>query len=322
MTAERPGNRDAGLRAEWVTHRERGSIAMLRLMTFLSLHLGRPASRLLLHGIAAYFFLFAPAARRASRQYLRRALGREPNALDRYRQIFWFASTIHDRLYLINDRDQLFDITVHGEEIVKTRLECGEGALLLGAHFGSFEVMRAMGRRRRGLPVSMAMYEENARKINAVMSAVNPRLTPDIIALGTLDCMLQIRARLDSGTIVGVLADRTFGAEPFERVPFLGSEAYFPTGAMRAAAILRRPVIFMAGIYRGGNRYHAVFDELADFSATNPKDREAAIRSAIRRYAAVLERHCAADPYNWFNFFNFWQEPHVRYGVRRTRSGR
>ncbi len=241
---------------------------------------------------------------------------------DRYRQIFWFASTIHDRLYLINDLHRLFDVTIQGEEIVKARLECADGALLFGAHFGSFEVLRAMGRQRRELQVSMAMYEENARKISAVMSAVNPRLRPDIISLGTLDCMLQIRARLDSGAIVGVLADRTFGAEPFERVPFLGSPAYFPTGAMRAAAVLRRPVIFMAGLYRGGNRYHAVFDELADFSATNPGDREAAIRAAVRRYAAVLERHCAADPYNWFNFFDFWQEPHSRRDIRPIRSGR
>src|ERR1700743_3315661 len=66
--------------AEWVTHRERGSMTMLRIMTFLSLRLGRPGGRVFLYLIAAYFFLFAPTARGHARAYLRRALGREPPA--------------------------------------------------------------------------------------------------------------------------------------------------------------------------------------------------------------------------------------------------
>jgi predicted LPLAT superfamily acyltransferase len=62
----------------------------------------------------------------------------------------------------------------------------------------------------------------------------------------------------------------------------------------------------MTGIYRGGNRYHAVFEKLADFTETRSGDREEAVEAAIRRYAALLEQHCYRDPYNWFNFFDFW----------------
>ena len=178
----------------------------------------------------------------------------------------------------------------------------------MGAHMGSFEVARALGRHQPGLKVAMAMYENNARKINAMLSAVDPSLTLDIIPLGTMDSMLQIRARLDEGAFVGVLGDRTFGAERFELVEFLGAPACFPTSAMRAAAMLRRPVIFMTGLYRGGNRYHVVFEELVDFSTTTAVDRDEAVRLAIKRYASALERHCRADPYNWFNFFDFWDE--------------
>ena len=115
--------------------------------------------------------------------------------------------------------------------------------------------------------------------------------------------------RLDDGAFVGVLGDRTIGGDCFERVEFLGAPASFPTSAMHAAAMLRRPVIFMAGLYRGANRYYVAFEELADFSATTAEDRDAAVRVAIRRYAAALERYCRSDPYNWFNFFDFWHEP-------------
>jgi predicted LPLAT superfamily acyltransferase len=293
-------------KAEWIRHRERGSNALLRIMAWLSLRLGRSLSRVPLYGIALYFFWFAPAARRHSRRYLRLALGRRPRARDRFRQILSFATTIHDRVYLINGQFSTFNITLEGEALVLAQADSGRGALLMGAHMGSFEVMRSLGRQRQGLQVAMAMYEENARKINATLAAINPQLSTDIVSLGRIDAMLHIAERLDRGAFVGVLGDRTLGLEPVQPVTLLGERAYLPTGPMRAAAILRCPVYFMAGLYRGKNNYHVVFEQIADFSATAATPRSLAVRAAIDRYAALLDRHCRSDPYNWFNFYDFW----------------
>jgi predicted LPLAT superfamily acyltransferase len=304
--------------AEWIGNRERGSLALLRVMAFLSMRLGRRLSRIPLYGIAAYFFLFAPRARRESRRYLRRALGREPRARDRFRHILYFATTIHDRVYLINAKYDAVRITIEGETLMRELVARGSGALLLGAHMGSFEVIGSAGRRRPGLQVSMAMYEDNARKINSILAAINPKATPDIISLGHLDAMLKIAERLDRGAFVGILGDRTLGEEPVHEVAILGERAYLPTGPMRAAAILRRSVIFMAGLYRGGNHYHVVFEPVADFSAVSLKTRHDAVRAAVERYAALLDKYCRSDPYNWFNFFDFWQEP--QHSRKRTRA--
>jgi predicted LPLAT superfamily acyltransferase len=295
--------------AEWIKHRERGSLWLLKIMAFLSLRLGRTLSRIILYGIAAYFFLFGPSARRHSRCYLRRALGRAATARDRFLQILSFASTIHDRVYLMNDQFEKFNISVEGEAMVLAEASIGRGALLLGSHMGSFEVMHSLSRRQNGLRVSMAMYEENARKITGILAAINPKAVPDIVSLGQIDAMLRIAERLEQGGCVGVLADRTLGEEPTHAVTFLGEQAYLPTGPMRAAAILRCPVFFMAGLYRGKNNYHVVFEQVADFSTTSVGSRRLAVCAAIERYAAVLEHYCRTDPYNWFNFFDFWARP-------------
>jgi predicted LPLAT superfamily acyltransferase len=296
-------------KADWLRHRERGSTALLRTMAFVSLRLGRTLSRIPLYGIAIYFFLFAPTARCHSRRYLRLALGRPPSAADRFRQILSFATTIHDRVYLINARFDLFDITIEGESLMRAQSDSGRGAVLIGAHIGSFEVMHSLGRRQRGLQVAMAMYEDNARKINATLAAINPRLMTDIIPLGQIDAMLNIAERLDRGAFIGILGDRTLGSEPVQEVTLLGERAYLPVGPMRAAAILRCPVFFMAGLYRGKNTYHVVFERIADFSATSAGARRVATRAAIDRYAAVLDKYCRSDPYNWFNFHDFWRAP-------------
>jgi predicted LPLAT superfamily acyltransferase len=296
-----------GAEAEWRNRRERGSVLLLRVMTFISLRLGRRAGRLILLGIAGYFFLFAPAARRASLDYLPRVLGRRPRARDRFRQVMSFATTIHDRVYLLNERFELFDLEILGEEAVAARLQAGGGAFLLGAHLGSFEVTRAIGRRRRGLRVAMVAYEDNARKLNAMLAAINPAAKVDTVALGTVEAMLKVRDLLAQGVFVGMLGDRTPGGEPVLTVPFLGAPARFPLGPMRVAALLGKPVILMLGLYRGGNRYHVVFEQIADFAAVGPRDREAAVRDAVIRYVARLEHYCRLYPYNWFNFYRYWQ---------------
>ena len=63
----------------------------------------------------------------------------------------------------------------------------------------------------------------------------------------------------------------------------------------------------MTGLYLGGNRYAIHFDPLADFSAVARGGRDAAMEAAITRYAALLDEYCRRAPYNWFNFFDFWQ---------------
>ena len=296
-----------GQPAEWIGYRERGSQWLLRLMAYLSLHLGRRVTRVVLYGIAGYFFLFAPRALRHSRRYLRLALGRSPGVLERFKHVLYFATCIHDRVYLVNEQYERFECSVEGEALMQAQLDAGRGAFLMGAHLGSFEVMASVGRRQPGLHVSMAMYEHNARKINTLLAAIGHHAKPDIIPLGQIDAMLRIADRLDGGAFVGVLGDRTLGEEPVHRVTLLGREAGLPTGPMRAAAILRRPVIFMAGLYRGGNRYHVVFEPIADFSKIPAGDREAEVHRAIERYAVLLERYCRSDPFNWFNFFDFWR---------------
>jgi len=292
----------------WRHQQERSNLAIMKLMVWISLTFGRAIGRIVLYGIAIYFLLFAPRARKASREYLGRALGRWAEWSDGFRHVLSFATTIHDRIYLLNDRFDLFDIEVIGADTLLGVLDRQPGALLIGAHLGSFEVLRAVGRNRAGLKVAMLMYEENARKINATLEAINPRATEDVIALGRMESMLEARDKLDHGYLVGMLADRGLDGDFAVDCDFLGKTAQFPLGPFRMAAMLQRPVFFMAGLYLGGNRYQIHFEQLADFSDTSRSEREAAMRAAQQRYVERLNHFCRLAPYNWFNFFDFWEK--------------
>lgn len=283
--------------APWHRTPERSHPVALRLMRWIALGLGRRAARLVLHPVSAYFLLAVPRARRASRAYLSRALARRATLADLYRHFYAFAATVLDRVYLLNGRFDLFDIEVRDAPA------SGAGQLLMGAHLGSFEALRAAGRQRGGLRVSMVMYEDNARMLNETLAALSPAARQDVIALGHVDSMLRVRDCLAAGGMAGVLADRALHDDDTRTLPFLGAPARFPLGPLRMAALLRCPVTFMTGLYLGGNRYVLQFEPIADFGAA-----AAAPEAALAAYVACLERHCRAAPYNWFNFYDFWAD--------------
>ncbi len=298
--------------AEWTRQRERSNLPLLRAMRWFATTMGRTASRLLLHPIALWFICAAPGLRRDSRRYLSRALGRPARWRDIYRHVYAFGATVLDRVYLLQGRFDAFTVDATGIEAIMAPFERGEGVLACGAHFGSFEALRMVGH-DKGLRVAMIMYEDNARLINDTLAAIAPEGTPlHTIALGRVDAMLTLRRWLDGGGVAGMLPDRTLPGATERgktvRVDFLGVDAAFADGPFRLAALLRRKVVFMAGVYRGGNRYELRFADLADFTATPPGGRDAAIHDAVVSYVRTIESLCREAPYNWFNFYDFWAE--------------
>ena len=296
----------------WAGQRERSNLLALRFMRFVAVAAGRRVARLMLHPIAFYFFVASRTVRGHSRRYLDRALGRPATGRDVYRHFHSFCATVLDRVYLLRGQFDQFSFAASGIETILEPTGRGEGVLACGAHLGSFEALRMVGH-DKGLKVAMIMYEDNARLINDTLAAIAPNAELHTIRLGRLDAMLALRRWLDDGGLAGLLADRTLpGSNPQRSktvaLPFLGAPARFADGPFRLAALLRRRLVFMTGLYRGGNRYDLRFAELADFSTASAEQRDALIGTALARYVATLESLCREAPYNWFNFFDFWAD--------------
>jgi len=305
----------------WLSTRERSNRLALQLMAWIAVTGGRRVARWLLHPITLYYLAFAPTPRRHSARYLQRALGRPATWGDLYRHVHAFASVVLDRVYFARGQMHRFDLTVTGGELVDDTLAGGRGAFFLGAHFGSFEALHAIGATRPGMRVAHVMYPDNARMIQATLQAIAPEFKMGIIPIGRSGSTLEIRDWLDGGGLVGLLGDRWLpgdaartenrqGRDNFVTLAFLGQQARFIDGPLRLAQLLRRRVLFMAGVYLGGNRYDLRFELLADFSepAPNPQEREARLQAALQAYVARLETLCREAPDNWFNFYDFWTE--------------
>lgn len=290
----------------WRQQAERGSPLLMRALTRFALRFGRGAARAFLPPICAYFIVFSGPARRASRDYLARALGRPSRLSDIYRHYMCFATTILDRVFWFSGRVDDYALDMHGAEHVRAALRAGRGCLLIGAHFGSFELVRVLAHELGDAGIDVLMHTRNARKIGAAIRAVDEGVDVGVIALGEPSTMLKVRDSLNAGRGVGLLADRSIQGADLVACQFLGSTAGFERGAFKLASALDVPILLFRSTWQGGCNYLVDFQPLP---LARGADGRIDIDAGVRAYAKWLEHACRIAPYNWFNFYDFWRLP-------------
>ncbi|MGQ0809832.1 MAG: LpxL/LpxP family acyltransferase [Nitrospiraceae bacterium] len=293
---------------DWLRQRERGNWVTIRGMVWTARCLGRPAARVLLYPICAYYLVVSSAARQAISRFLETVLARPVTWRDLFHQYHHFASTILDRVYLLTGRQDRFHIAVHGLDALGRHIDQRRGCVLLGSHLGSFEIVRAIGFSRRDLEIRVLMHEENGPLIRDLVRGLNPAVADSVIPVGTPDAMLRVKECLDRGGIVGIMGDRLIGPEQGTACKFFGRLLRFPTGTMRLLGVLGVPVIVFFGLYRGGHRYDVHFELFADQITLDAEQRDEQIHQWTQRYVDRLERYCRLAPDNWFNFYDVWED--------------
>jgi len=290
----------------WAALPERGTPASLRLITWIALHVGRWAARLLLYPITLYFVVSGHAARRVSYDYLRRVGNRRPRWWHVFRHFHCFAATILDRVYLLRGEFEHFNVTLHGKEMLHRQMETDRGCILLGAHLGSFEVLRTLGVTQRNFPLKVLMDVEHNQNVTRFLDALNPKIASTVIIPDRPDTLLRVKESLDAGFFIGMLGDRALSGDKTTECQFLGAPAVFPAGPILLAGMMHCPIILFFGLYRGGKRYDIYFEQFAHEIILNREHRTEEIHDWMQRYARRLEHYARLAPYNWFNFYPFW----------------
>ncbi|MDN5870832.1 MAG: lipid A biosynthesis acyltransferase [Nitrococcus sp.] len=289
----------------WADLAERGSPVLVRLIHWIATRIGRPVARTLLYPITLYFLLRAGPQRRASRDYLRRVLAREPGWRDVFRHIHCFAATILDRALLLTGEYNRFDVRIYQGEILLGQVASGRGCILLGSHLGSFEVLRVLGVSQH-CPLKVLMDPKHNSAITRFMNALNPEIADTVIVPGGPETLLKVKESLDAGFLVGTLGDRLGTDGKSTQCTFLGAPARFPASPVLLAALMECPIILFFGLYRGANRYDVHFELLTDGLTLERSQRARDIQAWTQRYVERLEAYTRRAPYNWFNFYPFW----------------
>lgn len=297
------------MKQEWIERPEAGSAWGYRLISTFAMACGRTAARLVLYPITAFYLARRGPERRAARKYLQQVLGREPSLWDVAKQIHCFAAVTLDRVFLLSERFKRFDIQVFGLDVMRQQWAKKQGVLVFGSHLGSFEALRVLAEFRQDVQVRVVLDVEQNPTITSILNTLNPELARSIINArqdGAVTA-LAIKEALDQTALVTLLVDRARPGNQVVTADFLGRPAPFPTGPWQLAAALKVPVVLCFGLYRGGNRYDLHFELFAESVRLERSQRQASLNSIIQRFADRLAHYARSAPYNWFNFYDFWQ---------------
>ncbi len=264
--------------------------------------------------VVFWFYAFNPARRRASREFLSRALKRPAGPLDCFRHFFSFAEAVLDKLIAWHQGFGLSDVEFHGLEEIEKILSAGRGCVLLGSHLGNLEIGRVLSKLRPGLELHVLTHTRHAENFNRIIKQIDPSSQVNLHQVAELDAGMAawLSQRVDRGAVIVMAGDRVpIGAGTrVGAASFLGVDADFPQGPYILAAALGCPVLLVFCLRRpaGPKSFDVYYEPFAERIALPRAGREAALQALVARYAARLERYCALAPYQWFNLYPFWRD--------------
>tara|TARA_R110002094_G_scaffold186455_1_gene162542 strand:+ start:27 stop:992 length:966 start_codon:yes stop_codon:yes gene_type:complete len=299
----------------WSKSSERGSILGIRALIFCYKLAGKRAAGICLYPIVAYFFLFGRKARLASRDYLRRV-----HALDAIPKPDWKAGFKHMLVFAQSGLEKFSAwagdsnnevIDFPNQEVLDRILSSGRGAVLIGSHLGNLELSRALATENSDTIINAVVYTEHAQRFNQILTEANKRFNINLIQVADfgVDTAILFQEKIDRGELIVIVGDRTPPAENGRicYANFLGGSAAFAQGPLILASLLACPV-YLLFCLRENEKYRIYFEHFAEHIKLPRHARESSLQTYIQRYADRLQVYCLKAPYQWFNFYNFWQK--------------
>jgi predicted LPLAT superfamily acyltransferase len=278
---------------------DRGSLLLIRIIVFLSLRIGRPLGRALLYPISLYFLAFA---RRHGG--LRRIPDDRPVAAPGSRCLPSAAGLSTAFVLAAAPRFVWRSMA----RVIEDQKHRQQGCILLGAHLGSFDVLRCLAAEHK-VAVKAMMDVDVSRKFNRILGSVDPTFSDSVIALGTPTSLIAASQFVRRGGFVALLGDRAIRDDKLVEVSFFGRPARLPVGPLMLAMTLKVPVVLFVGLRQRDRGYSIHFERCPETPAGPARALpEAAMRDWLQAYAGRLEHYCRLSPYNWFNFYDFWAQ--------------
>ena len=286
--------------------------------------------RVLAFPVGFFYFVFSKKTRMESKRFLmkvaasvdnNKAAQKSRSTLRPLMHIVSFALALVEKLESWGGKFNFGNVHFHDDDIdgLMRDLENERGVFLLTSHLGNVELLRGLvSFNRTGVSrkvsVTAVIDMKISENFNRMIKELNPQSDFDIISPGEIgpSTAALLEEKLAGGGIVTIAGDRTSagGAERNLLINFLGEKAPFSPGAFYLAALLKAPVYFVFGLRREVLSLKPEYDMHVHKSSLSfecaRKERRRLAFCLAESFAVLLENYCKAQPFQWYNFYDFW----------------
>jgi predicted LPLAT superfamily acyltransferase len=256
----------------------------------------------------AIYFSFASPDVPAAMDFHRRTFGAAPWWKRRwrvFRHFYSFGRALIDRTAILAGQTRPFSFVFDGDKHLRAAVAEGKGVLLLTAHLGNWEAAGQL-LTRLDVPITVTGFDREAPAIRALLNGASRQKFKLLPLTGSPTDAIPLVAALRRGEVVAMLGDRAYGS-PSAKIPFHGGTAAFPIGAYVMASIAGASLMHVFSLREGGGRYR-----FFGFAPQYPRmpahnERDAYLKQCATRFGNDLEFVMRRDPYQWYNFFPFWE---------------
>jgi predicted LPLAT superfamily acyltransferase len=319
----------------WSQHKEKAAgywhvkfmLVLFRLFPVIIL-------RIIAFPVGFFYFLFSKRGRTESKRFLQKAASfvTQPETAQKCRSPFGplrhivsFSLTLVEKLQSWGGKFQFKKIHFQNDDIEELiqELENGKGVFLITSHLGNIELLRGLvSFNRTGVsretPITAVIDMKVSENFSRMLKELNPQSSFDIInaaEIGPLTAVM-LEEKLAAGEMVTIAGDRTAANADNSgknlMIPFLGEEAPFSPGIFYLAALMKAPVYFIFALRRGDLSIKPEYDmhvhkSVLSFECSR-KERFTQSSRLAHSFAALLENYCKQNPFQWYNFYDFWSK--------------
>lgn len=285
--------------------KSRGTLLGYKIFVYCIQKFGVKAAYIVLYFVASYYFLFLRKSNKTIFYYFRERLqfGYVKAKIAIFKSYFVFGQTLIDKTAISAGQRNQFTYEFDGIHILKELLAEKKGGVLISAHVGNFEIAEFFfSEIDFDCQINLVTTDREHSQIKEYLESISDRKSSIkfIIVKEDLSHIFDINNALSKNELICFTGDRYFEGSKFLETELLGKSAKFPAGPFLIASRLNVPVVFVYVMKEPKLHYH-LFARRANF-----KQRKEAL--LLEEYKLSVESMLKKYPYQWFNYFDFWDD--------------
>ncbi len=289
--------------AQW-EGKSRGAVIGYKIFIFLIRKFGVKSAYFLLYFVSFYFLLFSIEGSKASYYYFNKRLGHSSfkSLIKVYKSYFVFGQTIIDKVTITSEIKNKFTFEHDGGEAIVDLLKKKQGGILISAHVGNFDIADYFFNEIDfDSQINLVTTDREHRSIKDYLESISIKNNLKFIIVNEdLSHIFEINNALSNNELVCFTGDRYFEGSKVLSEYLLGKKTNFPAGTFLLGSRLNVPVLFVY-VMKETNKHYHLYTRKANF-----KKRDA--QSLLKNYTQSIEWILKKYPYQWFNYFDFWDD--------------